>query len=138
MAKVAGGTPVIWHELGDAVYWADEDGHIGWLDVSSGVKTAVENVGHKYLQRPLYDELKSDAYRVILGHIGNIGSPMFRRAELLKQLPQDVGKRLDSFLQKMKELDVVAPGQNSGEYVFKNSLFRFYIALRSPNLVRMS
>jgi len=135
MAEVAGGAPVIWHELGDAVYWADVDGHIGWLDVSSGMIAAMENVGHKYLQRPLYDELKSDAYRVILVYLGGMNALTFRRAELLERLPQDVGKRLDSFLQKMKEMDVLTPGQKPGEYAFKNHLFRFYIALRSSNKI---
>jgi len=133
MAAVAGRTPVIWHELGDAIYWADDDGHIDINDVVAGMKRAADNVGSKYLQRPLYDTIRSESYRTILEHLGqaDMSAPIIRRAELLKWLPPNAGKRLDKFLQKMKEMDVLVPGQNSGEYEFKNLLYRYYIALQA-------
>ena len=133
MAAAAGRTPVIWHELGDAVYWADADGHIDLNDVMAGMKHAAENVGRKYLQHALYDTVRSESYRAILEHLGRVdlSAPVLRRAELLKDLPPGEGKRLDSFIQKMKDMDVLVPGKNSGEYEFKNLLYRYYIALQA-------
>ena len=51
MSTLVGGHPVMWHELGDAVFWEDQDETITLYDVNRGVRVAAENVGRKYLKR---------------------------------------------------------------------------------------
>lgn len=127
----AGGYPVIWHELGDAVFWEDDDDDISLSDAARGLSSAAHNVGRKYLKRPLYDELRSPVYRNILKHIARSSSPI-RRSEILGNLPTKEGKNFDNFIRKMRELDVLRPSAGKkGEYVFSNMLFAMYVTLQA-------
>ncbi|MBN1553108.1 MAG: ATP-binding protein [Phycisphaerae bacterium] len=133
MAKLAGGHPVMWHEMGDAVFWEDQDGHIDIFDVSDrGLSVACENVGRKYLARPLYEELRSQVYQDILQHIGRLSYPIITRADVLKSLSPKQAKNFDNFIKKMRKIGVLknVPG-TKGEYEFVNFLYFFYITLRA-------
>ncbi|MBN1942574.1 MAG: ATP-binding protein [Phycisphaerae bacterium] len=140
MAQLAGGHPVMWHEVGDAVFWEDQDGHIDESDVlERGLNVACENVGRKYLARPLYDELRSKVYQNILKHIGHQKSPVMKRSDVLRELPSAQAKNFDNFIQKMRNLGVIRniPGTR-GEYEFVNLLYYFYITLRTARIVESS
>ena len=139
MARVVGGFPVMWHELGDAVFWEDQDEKVSLGDVTTGIVAAADSVGRKYLKRPLYDELRSPVYRNILRFLaGRIGKATFgkpvgiRRVDALAQLPTKEAKNFDNFIKKMRKLGVLrlAPGRR-GEYQFTNFLFQFYVFLQS-------
>ncbi len=135
MSTSVGGHPVMWHELGDAVFWEDQDEHITEADVTSGVIAAAEAVGRKYLQRPLYEELRSDAYQRILAHIGSLpigfGVPI-SRAEVLKTLPEPESRNFDNFIKRMRDLGVLEPVPGKrGQYRYTHFLYFFYIALQS-------
>lgn len=132
MAVLAGGHPVMWHEVGDAVFWEDQDGHIDISDMHRGLNVACENVGRKYLARPLYEELRSKVYQNILTHIGSQESSVLKRAEVLRKLRPAEAKNFDNFIHKMRKLGVIKniPGTR-GEYEFVNFLYYFYIALRT-------
>jgi len=132
MAVVAGGHPVMWHELGDAVFWEDQDSHIDLDDVSRGLDVASENVGRKYLARPLYDELRSEVYQNILQYVGSLHTPVIIRSEARQELPDKESKNFDNFVRKMRELGVLKNvAGKRGVYAFTNLLYHFYVMLRS-------
>jgi len=142
MAGMAGGFPVMWHELGDAVFWEDDDLVISIEDASRGLFAAAQNVGRKYLKRPLYDELRSPAYQTILDYIGRLAATQapIRRAEARRDLRSGEARNFDAFIRKMRDLGVLrlVPGRR-GQYAFTNLLFQFYIALQSsPELKEVS
>lgn len=131
MSTLAGGHPVMWHELGDAVFWEDQDETITLDDVGRGLRVAAENVGRKYLKRKLYDELRSDVYRNILSYIGSLTpGNAINRQEALKALPKKEAANFDNFIDKMRKLELMRLGDRRGEYVFTNFLYQFYVYLR--------
>jgi len=132
MTSLAGGHPVMWHELGDAVFWEDQDERISVEDVRRGLYLAADSVGRKYLKRQLYDELRSDVYRKILSYIAGLppGSAIGRQ-EALQALPNKEAANFDNFIQKMRRLGVVRLGDRRGEYRFTSFLFQFYVFLRA-------
>lgn len=134
MSSVTGGFPVMWHEVGDAVFWADEDQYVSMGDAAAGVTAAAQNVGTKYLRSPLYDELRSPVYRNILAYVaGSLRTrSTIRRSEARRQLPKKEANNFDNFITKMRKLGVLrlVPGKR-GEYEFTNSLFMFYVMLQS-------
>lgn len=132
MAKVVGGHPVMWHELGEAVFWADEDERIDFRDVGVGIVEAADNVGRKYLKRQLYDELRSDVYRNILDYIGTVplGVPIERKIAL-SHLSEREARNFDNFVQKMRNLGVLKQGDARGEYRFTSFLYHFYVFLQT-------
>ena len=53
----------------------------------------------------------------------------FRVDELQGLLTTSEARKLNNFLQRMKRLDILRPGENVGEYVFTVRMVRFYIWL---------
>ena len=125
-----GGYPAILHELGDAVFWQDQDGRIEFGDAVAGYFVAMDNVGRKYLQRPMYDELRSDAYRRILEYIGSLPPGPIRRSDAQEKLSPKEAKKFDNLMSKMRDLGVIKLGPLRGEYVFTNELYEWYVRFR--------
>lgn len=139
MSRTVGGYPAMWHELGDAVFWYDDDQHISMRDALEGMVRAAQAVGCKYLKGPLYDELRSNVYRSILRFLAersarlDMGKPLtFTRSEALQQLPPKEARNLDNFINKMRKLDVLRTVRgHRGQYEFTSFLFEFYVMLQS-------
>jgi hypothetical protein len=130
--RYSGGLPMLLHEVGDAVFWADSDNRITKNDALSGIIEAADIVGKKYLDRQVYRAIRSDRYRSILQKIVKPDLTMrFVRKDIAKRLTDDEKRVLDNFLGRMKDLAVVRSGEHAGEYVFVNNLFRLYMALES-------
>lgn len=138
MATAAGGHPVMWHELGDAVFWENQDMHIDRDDVYRGLNIACENVGRKYLARPLYDEIRSQSYQKILEYIASLelNPPYIRRVDAKTALSGNDFKSFDNFIRKMRERGIIrnVPGEQ-GVYQFTNLLFHLYVIMRSQQQV---
>ncbi len=58
------------HEIGDAVFWKDEDGIISENDAMSGIFDAADRIGKKYLDPKVYRAIRSERYRSILRKLG--------------------------------------------------------------------
>lgn len=130
--RYSGGLPMLLHEVGDAVFWADSDNRITKNDAFGGIIEAADIVGKKYLDRQVYRAIRSDRYRSILQKIVKPDLTMrFVRKEIANRLTEDEKRVLDNFLARMKDLGVVRSGEHAGEYVFANNLFRLYMALES-------
>jgi len=139
LARASGGFPVIWHELGEAVFWEDEDQIISAQDATTGLRNAVQNVGRKYLQRPLYDELRSPVYQKILQFVANSveRSGTIVRSEAMARLSKREARNFDNFIRKMRDMNVLrVVARRRGQYEFTNFLFQFYVMLQSGSLAQ--
>jgi len=137
MVKYSGGFPVLLHEVGDAVFWEDRDSSIDIRDALFGVGVAAENVGRKYLDRQVYQTIKSKIYRSILTKIAahrrimSTDEQAIIRKEMLGKMSESEKKNFGNFIQKMKKLGVLKDGEDRGTYVFTNELYGLYIAMEA-------
>jgi len=127
------GFPKIMHVLGDTAYWLDKDGVVDKEDADRAVFAAADEIGKKYVDQQVYKALRSDDYQSILGKIAAMGPDKmaFTKDEVASALTASERGKLHNFLQKMKKLTVIRPGDHRGEYVFNLRMVRLYIWLRS-------
>ncbi|MEA1906541.1 MAG: ATP-binding protein [Euryarchaeota archaeon] len=132
LTRYSGGLPVLLHEVGDAVYWEDFDNCIGRDDAIKGIFHAAENVGRKYLDRQVYQTLRSETYHSILRRMGKLPlEAKFQRKELVREMSDSERRNFDNFRRRMEELGVLAKEEVRGEYRFSNELFRLYVMIES-------
>ena len=132
MVYYSAGFPKIMHLVGDAAFWADQDGVIDKDDAVRAVLEAADEVGKKYVDQQVYRALRSKDYHSILGKIVGAGPDMtFQQSELAKGLTEGQRKKFDNFLTKMKNLKVLKAGQVRGQYVFTVRMVALYIWLQS-------
>jgi len=132
LTRYSGGLPVLLHEVGDAVYWEDSDSRIDRDDAIKGIFHAAETVGRKYLDRQVYQTLRSETYHSILRRMGKLPlEAKFRRKELVKEMNDSERRNFDNFRRRMEELGVLAMEEVRGEYRFSNELFRLYVMIEA-------
>ena len=133
MVRYSAGYPKIMHLIGDSAYWLDRDGVIDQDESFRAILNAADEVGRKYVDQQVYKALKSDDYRSILGKIAALSpsSMSFIKANVASGLTATEKKKFDNFLQKMKQLKVLRPGDVLGELVFNHRMVRLYIWLQS-------
>jgi AAA+ ATPase superfamily predicted ATPase len=132
MVRFSGGFPMLMHEVGDAIFWLDDDNNIDKMDALSGIIEASENIGKKYLDPQVYRALRSDTYRSILRRIGKLPvGAKFQRKDLLGKVPSKEKQAFDNFLRRIEKLDVIRKTENRGEYIFINQLYHLYVGLET-------
>lgn len=132
MVAFSGGHPALAHEIGDAVFRADDDGVVDERDVYAGIANAAEIVGRRYLEEAVYQAIRSPRYRKILQVIASDPNNFaFRRADILQRLAANERQVFDNFLQRMRRLGVIVPDEEGGRgaYRFRNSLHFVYFRL---------
>lgn len=124
----AGGLPVLAHEIGDAVFYSDNDDYIDMGDAYDGVMIAAETVGRKHLELQVFRSIKSSRYRSILRKLANKGTNRIERAKDIELLNRNEGKIFDKFLKRMLDLGVLVrdPMGKPGAYRFRNLLHLLY------------
>lgn len=140
LSQFAGGLPVLAHEIGDATFKLDTDGHIDMKDAFQGVVAAADIVGRKHLEPQVFQAIRSTRYRAILRKVA--AKPFeirFTRAELRTRLTPEERKVLDNFLSRMKRLDVLRsdPDGGPGAYRFGNQLHYLYFWLEAERTKEM-
>jgi len=131
LVRYSGGLPKLMHELGDAVFWADKDDRIDGNDALAGIIQAVVIVGRKYFE-PISQALQSSDYHSILRKLGSLKTDLtFHKRDLEKGLNESERRKLNNFLQRMKKLHALLPGETRGEYVFPNRLVSVYLGIAS-------
>ena len=132
------GLPRLMHELGDAAFWSDNDGTIDRRDAFRAVELAAESVGRKYFQ-PIFQALRSQAYRTILRELAapDLGEA-FRVRDLASRLGPRERAKLGNFIQRMKKLGALLPGEHRGEWRFPDRLVRIYLQLEAASHRRAS
>jgi hypothetical protein len=133
MVRLSGGFPMLMHEVGDAIFWQDTDRHINEDDAKGGLLEAAENVGKKYLDPQVYEAIRSETYRNILGKIGRLPlGTKFQRKEILEKMTDEERKTFDNFLQRIKQLGIISETTEvRGEYRFVNQLYHLYVMLEA-------
>ena len=132
LLQFSGGLPMLMHEIGDAVFWIDTDGKVDARDAAMGLVVAADNVGRKYLDPQVYQEIKSPTYRSILRKLGKLPIGMnFVRSKLINEMTEKEKKNFDNFLRKGEKLGIITKGEQRGEYRFVNQLFHLYVLLEA-------
>lgn len=133
LVQYSAGLPKVMHLIGDHAYWRDTDGTVDEQDAARAVISAAEDVGSKYVDPQVYNTLKSPDYKSILKKISALGPSVtgFTRAQMHGHLAPTEKKKFDNFLQKMKKLNVVRPGDSPGSYEFNIRMVQVYIWLKN-------
>jgi hypothetical protein len=133
MAHYSAGFPKIMQLIGDAAYWLDSDNHIDVNEAMDAVFSAAEEVGRRYVDQQVLAALRSPDYRSILNKIGKLSASRlsFVKGDVNQQLTDSEKRKFDNFLQAMKNLKVLRPGETRGEWVFNLRMVRLYIWLQS-------
>lgn len=132
MVRYSGGLPMLMHEVGDAVFWVDQDDFIDERDAMDGILLAAENVGRKYLDPQVYSVIKSNTYRSILRKLGKLPLGMsFVRGGIIEKMSGSERKNFDNFLRRTEGLGIITKGEGRGEYGFVNQLFHLYVLLEA-------
>ena len=140
MVKFSSGLPILMHEIGDAVFWNDEDGKISEDDAITGIFDAADRIGKKYLNPKVYRAIRSPRYRSILRKIGEEPMPIsyFKKKEIESKLNAGERKVFNNFLRKMRELGIIVPDIEGGRgaYKFVNELNPVYIWLENQRFLK--
>ncbi len=128
MVGLSGGLPMLMHEMGDAVFWKNDDNRISEKDAIEGVTEAAQVVGRKYIDHQVSKILRSKTYTSILRTIHKkapLGG-MFNRQQILEALPSTEQNNFDNFLQRARRLGIIRMMGTRGEYKFVNPLHQLY------------
>jgi len=141
LCRFSGGHPVFMHEIGDAVFKTDEDNTIDKNDALQGVVRAAEAIGAKYIEPKVLATIRSEKYMRILSKI--VKDPFehrFSKKDISKRISGDESRVLNNFLQKMKNLGVIAQplGTQRGEYEFTSELYALFFWLQAASPGRKS
>jgi hypothetical protein len=134
------GYPKVIHLLGQEVYWADTDKIIDFVDIRLGLDSAVKEFGVKYLEKQVFESIRTPEYLSILNKAAhlvlkskNLPWLAFDRLELDKQLDEDEKKKLRNGLSKLQDKNVIKSLSTKNQFAFASALVWQYILLRSEN-----
>ena len=134
MVKYSSGLPILMHEIGDAVFWLDDDGVINERDALRGVVTAAEGIGRKYLDPKVYRAVRSERYRSILRKLPQLSlSRYFTKKGVEERLNEKEKGVFHNFLRKLREIGVIEPDleKGRGSYRFVNEIYPVYLWMES-------
>lgn len=129
----SGGMPKFMHQIGDNTYWMNEGDNID-IDVAyEAVYDAANDIGRKFVDKQIINELKSSDYKEILMKIAQIGplETMFKRRDIVEGLEEKQKNKIDNFLRRMKSLGAIKSGEIPGDYEFTQRLVLLYIWIQS-------
>lgn len=130
MVGYSSGLPVMMQEIGDAVFWEDRDGMVNYHDAVQGIAGAAVNVGRKYLNPSVYNELRSGRYQTIIRKLaGDSIQQSFTRQQVAKRLTPEELKVLSNFLRRLRQLGVIEADRQGGRgaYRYTNQIFPAYM-----------
>jgi GTPase SAR1 family protein len=135
MVLFSSGLPILMQEIGDAVFWINDDDKIDQNDVTLGIFDAADRIGKKYLEPQVYRAIRSERYRSILRKLGEKITSSFRKKEIENSLNAEEKKVFNNFLRKMRDLGIIVQNieEGRGSYRFVNELYPVYIWMESQN-----
>ncbi len=133
----SGGFPLLMHEIGEAVFFADEDGVIDSGDVAAGVIEAANNIGRKYIDPKIYNFVRNDKYKKILKIMGEQRIKReFAKNEISRFLNEKEKNRLNNFLRYLEKEGIIERdiSRGRGYYRFLNELYPLYFWMIAEEL----
>lgn len=133
LTRAAGGLPKIMHLVGDCVFWRARSGRVTADAAFAGVFDASEEVGQKFVDAQILDAIQSADYRASLDKLARrfgLFGTTFTRAELATGLSKVERDKLDKFLKRMRELNVIRQPKSRGPYEFCVRMVQIYLWLR--------
>jgi hypothetical protein len=126
------GFPKLMHLVGDAAFWI-ASGSVVDQDVAiRSILAAAEDVGRKFVDQQVYRALRSKHYRSILDKLAKSQLDLvFKKSDMEHGLNEEERKKFNNFLQRMKSLNVLAPGDERGEYAFRDRLTLLYFRMQT-------
>ena len=133
MVHYSSGLPVMMQEIGEAIFWVDEDGEVNRRDAIAGVITAADTVGRKYLEPRVLRALRSSRYQSIVRTMGASIEPTFTRQQIRAKLTIEERNVFDNLRRRLQDLGVIEPDieQGRGAYRFTNQLYHVYLNMAS-------
>ncbi len=137
MTKYSSGMPTMMQEIGDAVFWQDNDGEIDKNDAVLGVIEAGNRIGLKYLQPVLDQNIRSENYLSLFKKIGKELAAMpnatFTKKTFSDVLNESESKVFKDFISRAKKLGIIelASSKKQGEYQFTNQLYPMYFMIQT-------
>ena len=133
LVQYAGGLPVFAHQLGESVWHVAQKCMVQELEIDKhtvlrGIVNGTEIIGRRFLDRQVFDTIRSEKYRSILKKMMS-DKPIFHfcRSEIIKNLTSGEVRVFDNFLQRMKSLGVLMQDPSvRGGYRFLNLLYSLY------------
>jgi Cdc6-like AAA superfamily ATPase len=139
MVRFSSGLPNMMQEIGDGVFWSNNDNTISKDDALKGIIRSGEEIGVKYLQPALDKSIRSENYLNIFRALGNDFKEhdltveyTFRKKDFANKLTDKENKAFSKFLSRAKELKIIeyAEGYKSGVYTFTNNLYPIYFLIQ--------
>ena len=132
LCRYSGGLPKLMHLLGDAAFWIAPADVVDEAVAVRATWAAAEDVGRKFVDHQVYKALRSSDYHRILKKLARADFDLtFKKGEIAQGLSQEERKKFDSFLQRMKSLNVLTSGEERGTYSFRDRLTRLYLLMEA-------
>jgi hypothetical protein len=120
------------HIIGDNIFWVNQDSLVDQDDAISGILSAAEEIGKKFVDQQVLSALRSNDYRSILAKLAKENFDLsFKKGDIEKGLTESEKKKFHNFLQRMKKLGLLKAGDEKGEYIFTSRLARLYVRFKS-------
>jgi len=130
--RYSGGLPKLMHLVGDAAFWIAPANAVDKDVTISAILAAAEDVGRKFIDQQVYRALRSKDYHSILAKLARHDFDLiFKKSKVEQGLSSEERRKFNNFLQRMKKLKVLAPGEERGEYAFRDRLTRLYLMLEA-------
>ncbi len=127
LCRHSGGLPKLMHLLGEAAFWIAPGNVVDLGIARQAVRTAVEDVGRKFVPPELHRLVRSEEHRPFLRALADAEPGLVVSKE-------DLGRHraldgLDELLREMEKLGVLSQDAEAGELVFRDRLVRLYLSM---------
>lgn len=132
LCRFSGGLPKLMHLLGDAAFWIAREKIVDVHIALDAILAAAEDVGRKFVDQQVYRALRSKDYHNILTKLASLEFDLtFKKSDVERGLTQVERRKFNNFLQRMKKLKVLGPGEVKGEYTFRDRLTQLYLGMEA-------
>jgi hypothetical protein len=137
MVGYCSGLPTMMHEIGEAIFWVDDDFNIDADDSLKGILNAGTQIGDKYLKPVIDSKIKSDKYLSIFKKLGehtfSLINEGFTKKDLENILNKEEMKVFNDFYRRAKDLGLMelVSSKKIGTYKFTNNLYPVYFMIQN-------
>jgi hypothetical protein len=135
--KYSAGLPKVMHIICDWAYILDSDGVITYEDSLEALVVASEDIGKRYVDAKIMNEITNAQYLSILETASTIAISVdypkfsFTKVGVLSSQSNQEMTDFDSFIIKINELNIIRDGVEPDSYIFTNIMVPLYVWLNS-------